>query len=70
MKQIREKQIPDLTGRWGGGQQLREKAIRFVVTRAEKGVKEGKSDAGGQKVQTSIYNINKYQGYMHSMKTC
>ena len=39
---------------------LKEKEIRFVVTRGRVGVGVGKLDEGGQKVRTSNYKIHKY----------
>ena len=41
---------------------LREKEIRFLVTRGS-GCGEGKLDEGNQNVLTSSYKINKYQGH-------
>ena len=44
---------------------LTEKEVRSVVTSGQ-GQRDGELDEGGQKVQTSSYKINKYQG--HSVK--
>ena len=38
------------------------KEVRSVVTRG-RGQRDGELDEGGQKVQTSSYEINKFQGY-------
>ena len=41
---------------------LTGKEVRSVVTRG-RGQRDGELDEGGQKAQTSSYEVNKYQGY-------
>ena len=63
-----ERQIVyDLTYLWNlikknKNAKLVEKEIRYVITRGKLG---SGLEEGGQKVQTSSYKMNKYQGYMH-----